>query len=96
MHGICELLDAAAPRDDGQSHTSAITFVEDRPGHDYRYAIDPAKIERELGWKAEETFATGLKKTVDWYLKNEMWWLPLRLKTYSGERLGLIKKSAAA
>ena len=96
VHGICELLDAAAPRDDGQSHTSAITFVEDRPGHDYRYAIDPAKIERELGWKAEETFATGLKKTVDWYLKNEMWWLPLRLKTYSGERLGLIKKSAAA
>lgn len=96
VHTICELLDEAAPRDDGQSHTAAISFVEDRPGHDYRYAINPEKIERELGWKAEETFATGLKKTVDWYLTNEMWWLPLRLKTYSGERLGLIKKSAAA
>jgi dTDP-glucose 4,6-dehydratase len=96
VHQICELLDEAAPRDDGASHTSAITFVEDRPGHDYRYAIDPSKIERELGWKAQETFETGLKKTVQWYLNNEMWWLPLRLKAYSGERLGLIKKSAAA
>ena len=96
VHQICELLDAAAPRDDGASHTAAISFVEDRPGHDYRYAINPDKIERELGWKAQETFATGLAKTVDWYLSNEMWWLPLRLKTYSGERLGIIKKSAAA
>ena len=97
VHAICELLDEAAPRADGTSHTSAITFVEDRPGHDYRYAIDPSKIERELGWKAQETFATGLKRTVDWYLTNEMWWLPLRLKTYTGERLGLVKaKSAAA
>jgi dTDP-glucose 4,6-dehydratase len=96
VHQICELLDEAAPRDDGASHTSAIAFVEDRPGHDYRYAIDPRKIERELGWKVQETFETGLKKTVQWYLNNEMWWLPLRLKAYSGERLGLIKKSAAA
>jgi dTDP-glucose 4,6-dehydratase len=96
VHKICELLDAAAPRDDETSHTSAINFVEDRPGHDYRYAIDPSKIEFELGWKAQETFETGLKKTVAWYLENEMWWLPLRLKTYSGERLGLIKKTAAA
>lgn len=96
VHTICELLDEAAPRDDDLSHTAAITFVEDRPGHDYRYAIDPSKIENELGWRAEETFATGLKKTVDWYLTNEMWWLSLRLKSYSGERLGLIKKSAAA
>lgn len=96
VHTICELLDEAAPRDDGLSHAAAITFVEDRPGHDYRYAIDPSKIENELGWRAEETFATGLKKTVDWYLTNEMWWLSLRLKSYSGERLGLIKMSAAA
>jgi dTDP-glucose 4,6-dehydratase len=96
VHKICELLDDAAPRDDEASHTSAITFVEDRPGHDYRYAIDPSKIEFELGWKARETFETGMKKTVAWYLENEMWWLPLRLKTYSGERLGLIKKAAAA
>ena len=63
--------------------------------HDYRYAIDPSKIERELGWKAQESFESGLKKTVSWYLTNEMWWLPLRLKTYAGERLGLLRKSAA-
>ncbi len=96
VHKICELLDTAAPREDGASHTAAIHFVEDRPGHDFRYAIDPSKIERELGWRAEETFETGLAKTVAWYLEQEMWWLPLRLKAYSGERLGLIKKSAAA
>ena len=96
VHKICELLDTLAPREDETSHTAAITLVEDRPGHDYRYAIDPSKIERDLGWKAKETFETGLDKTVRWYLANEMWWLPLRLKTYSGERLGLIKKSAAA
>lgn len=95
VHAICEVLDEAAPREDGSSHTAAITFVDDRPGHDFRYAIDPGKIERELGWKAQETFATGLQKTVAWYLENELWWLPLRLKAYSGERLGLIKKSAA-
>ena len=96
VHKICELLDEAAPREDGTSHTAAINFVDDRPGHDYRYAIDPAKIERELGWHARETFAIGIEKTVTWYLENEEWWLPLRLKAYSGERLGLIKKSAAA
>lgn len=96
VHGICALLDDTAPRDDGFFHAAAIGFVEDRPGRDYRYAIDPSKIEGQLGWTARETFETGLKRTVDWYLSNEMWWLPLRLKTYSGERLGLIKKRAAA
>ena len=96
VHGICAHLDETAPREDGLSHAAAISFVEDRPGHDYRYAIDPTKIERKLGWTARETFDTGLKKTVDWYLANEMWWLPLRLKTYAGERLGLIKKKSAA
>ncbi len=80
VHKICELLDDAQPRDDGQSHTAAINFVEDRPGHDFRYAIDPTKIETELGWRAQETFDSGLNKTVDWYLTNEMWWLPLRRK----------------
>ncbi len=96
VHAICELLDAKRPREDGQSHTSAINFVEDRPGHDFRYAIDPSKLERELGWRAEETFETGLAKTVDWYLGNEMWWLPLRLKAYQGERLGLENKPKTA
>ncbi len=96
VHKICEMLDDLSPREDGASHTSGITFVEDRPGHDYRYAIDSSKIERELGWAAKETFDTGLQKTVDWYVTNEMWWMPLRLKTYSGERLGLIKKKKSA
>lgn len=96
VHGICALLDDCAPRDDGLSHAASISFVEDRPGHDYRYAIDPTKIERDLGWTPEETFEAGLKKTVDWYMTNEMWWLPLRLKAYAGERLGIVKKRAAA
>ena len=96
VHKICELLDASRPRDDGASHMAAITLVEDRPGHDFRYAIDPSKVERELGWKALETFETGLEKTVGWYLSNEMWWLPLRLKSYSGERLGLLKAAAVS
>lgn len=96
VHKICELLDEARPREDGQSHTAAITLVEDRPGHDFRYAIDPSKLESRLGWKAQETFESGLAKTVSWYLENEMWWLPLRLKSYQGERLGLIRKSVAA
>ena len=96
VHKICELLDASRPRDDGASHMAAITLVEDRPGHDFRYAIDPTKVERELGWKALETFETGLEKTVGWYLSNEMWWLPLRLKSYSGERLGLLKAAAVS
>ena len=64
-------------------------FVEDRPGHDFRYAIDPAKLETELGWQASETFETGIEKTIDWYLSNESWWMPLRLRRYTGERLGL-------
>ena len=96
VHKICELLDEKAPREDGASYTAAIAFVEDRPGHDFRYAIDPSKIERELGWRSTETFESGLEKTVAWYLSNEMWWMPLRLKSYSGERLGIIKKAATA
>ncbi len=96
VHKICELLDEAQKRDDGQSHTAAIMFVEDRPGHDFRYAIDPTNIERELGWKPQETFEPGLAKTIAWYLENEMWWLPLCLKAYQGERLGLIKMPATA
>jgi dTDP-glucose 4,6-dehydratase len=64
--------------------------VTDRPGHDHRYAIDASKLERELGWRAEETFSSGLGKTVQWYLDNEWWWSPLRKKVYGGERIGLI------
>jgi dTDP-glucose 4,6-dehydratase len=88
VKGICSALDQLNP--DGVPHARHITFVTDRPGHDHRYAIDATKLERELGWKAEETFATGLAKTVQWYLENEWWWSPLRKKVYSGERIGLI------
>ncbi len=89
VRAICAQLDALKPRGDGKPHDSAITFVTDRPGHDFRYAIDPQKIEREIGWHAQENFETGIEKTVRWYLGNEAWWRPLREKRYDGERLGL-------
>jgi dTDP-glucose 4,6-dehydratase len=89
VKGICSALDQLNP--DGFPHARHITFVTDRPGHDRRYAIDATKLERELGWRADETFTTGLAKTVQWYLENEWWWSPLRKKVYGGERIGLIK-----
>jgi dTDP-glucose 4,6-dehydratase len=70
---ICAILDALQPRPDGKSYTEQITFVKDRPGHDRRYAIDASKIERELGWRPAETFETGIRKTVAWYLDNPSW-----------------------
>jgi dTDP-glucose 4,6-dehydratase len=73
VHTICHRLDAVRPRADGQSYTSQITFVKDRPGHDRRYAIDARKIERELGWRPLETFESGITKTIDWYLANAQW-----------------------
>jgi dTDP-glucose 4,6-dehydratase len=88
VKAICSALDRLNPN--GGPHDRHISYVIDRPGHDHRYAIDASKIERELGWKAEETFATGLSKTVRWYLDNESWWSPLRKKVYAGERIGLV------
>ena len=93
---ICATLDELVPRHSREggnpsSYSELITFVSDRPGHDMRYAIDAGKIERELGWKPEETFATGLRKTVQWYLDNKWWWEPLRDK-YQRQRLGLAAK----
>ena len=73
VHIVCDLLDELRPRDDGNSYRDQITFVTDRPGHDRRYAIDARKIERELGWKPAETFETGIRKTVQWYLDNQAW-----------------------
>jgi dTDP-glucose 4,6-dehydratase len=70
---ICAILDELQPRNDGKSYVEQITFVKDRPGHDRRYAINASKIERELGWKPAETFETGIRKTVQWYLDNPIW-----------------------
>ncbi len=73
VHTICGLLDELRPRSDGKSYREQVTYVTDRPGHDRRYAIDAGKIESELGWKPEETFETGIRKTVQWYLDNQDW-----------------------
>ena len=91
VEAICDQLDRIRPSE--SSRRDLITFVQDRPGHDQRYAIDATKLETELGWKAEENFETGLARTIDWYLANEAWWRPLRDKVYSGERLGLTAKA---
>ena len=73
VNTLCAILDELKPRADGQSYATQITFVQDRPGHDRRYAIDARKLEKELGWKPQETFETGIKKTVQWYLDNQEW-----------------------
>jgi len=70
---ICQILDEVKPKNDGSSYRSQITYVKDRPGHDRRYAIDATKLEKELGWKPAETFETGIRKTVQWYLDNQEW-----------------------
>ena len=85
VEAICDLVDA---RLGGGPRRDLITFVEDRPGHDRRYAIDPSRIERELGWRAEHGFETGLAETVDWFLANDWWWRPIRDGKYAGGRLG--------
>ncbi len=73
VHTLCAVLDELQPRADGQPYASQITYVKDRPGHDRRYAIDARKIERDLGWKPQETFETGIRKTVQWYLSHQDW-----------------------
>ena len=88
VEAICDLLDQRRPLASGQPRRSLIAFVADRPGHDRRYAIDPAKIERELGWRADHSFEAGLAETIDWFLANESWWRPIRDGYYSGARLG--------
>jgi dTDP-glucose 4,6-dehydratase len=85
---ICELLDRKAPRLDGLPYASQITYVTDRPGHDRRYAIDCSKLQRELGWAPRESFATGIDKTVDWYLTHRDWASEITSKRYARERLG--------
>ena len=90
VHLVCELLEELAPnKPQGiQHYKDLITFVTDRPGHDVRYAIDATKIKKELSWVPEETFESGMKKTVQWYLANRDWWQRIRDGIYKGERLG--------
>ncbi|MFQ3671317.1 MAG: GDP-mannose 4,6-dehydratase, partial [Verrucomicrobiia bacterium] len=90
VHLLCDLLDRKKPRPDHSSYRTLITHVPDRPGHDRRYAIDCSKIQNELGWKPLETFATGLEKTVDWYLQNRPWADDITQKRYRRERLGTL------
>ena len=100
VHTLCEILQELAPPSDSAGFVGAtsvainhyqdlITFVKDRPGHDMRYAIDASKIERELGWSPEETFESGIRKTVQWYLENETWWQRVQDGSYQGQRLGV-------
>lgn len=88
VHTLCDLLDALKPRSDGASYRNQITFVTDRPGHDARYAIDASKIKNTLGWEPSETFETGLRKTVTWYLEHQDWCQRVMDGSYRGERLG--------
>jgi dTDP-glucose 4,6-dehydratase len=85
---ICSLLDQKSPRSDGKRYATQITYVADRPGHDRRYAIDCAKIQKELGWSPAENFTTGISKTVDWYLTHRSWASDITTKKYARERLG--------
>ncbi|MDT3253265.1 dTDP-glucose 4,6-dehydratase [Serratia sp. root2] len=91
VHSICDLLEELAPnKPQGvEKYRDLITYVKDRPGHDMRYAIDAGKIDRELGWRPQETFESGIRKTVSWYLNNETWWRRVQDGSYAGERLGL-------
>jgi dTDP-glucose 4,6-dehydratase len=88
VRALCAILDDELPQSPHRPHERLITFVDDRPGHDLRYAMDDAKIRRELGWRPAESLATGLRRTVRWYLDNRQWWEPIRSGRYRGERLG--------
>jgi dTDP-glucose 4,6-dehydratase len=89
VEAVCGILDRVAPNGGGRRR-DLIRFVPDRPGHDFRYAIDPRKIRGELGWRALEPFDAALEKTVTWYLANQAWWGKLRSGVYRGERLGVL------
>ena len=93
---ICALLDEMMPGSPYRPHRNLITFVTDRPGHDRRYAMDATKIRRELRWQPRESFETGLRKTVAWYLDNRWWWEPIWSEKYRGARLGAVTQVAAA
>ena len=93
VHTLCDLIEEMRPEKPATvaRYRDLITYVADRPGHDLRYAIDASKIQRELGWTPQETFESGMRKTVQWYLDNALWWRRVRDGSYRGERLGLGK-----
>ena len=88
VNTVCSILDELKPAKNAKSYRHQIKFVKDRPGHDYRYAINAEKIEKELNWLPGESFETGIRKTIEWYLENENWWRMIQNKTYKQERLG--------
>ena len=87
---ICNILDEIKPSTHLKSYMELITFVTDRPGHDFRYAIDSSKLKNELNWQPKETFESGIKKTINWYLENQVWWKQIQNNTYQQERLGVL------
>jgi dTDP-glucose 4,6-dehydratase len=89
VQAVCAILDELRPRADGQPYATQIAYVADRPGHDKRYAIDASRIKDELGWTPAETFETGIRKTVAWYLANEAWWRPIVAERQADQRRGL-------
>ena len=89
VESICSILDKLRPADSGESYRELITYVKDRPGHDYRYSIDSTRIKNELNWEPKESFDTGLIKTIKWYLKNDLWWKKIQNHVYKQERLGV-------
>jgi dTDP-glucose 4,6-dehydratase len=89
VKAICTILDELRPRDDSQPYARQVTYVADRPGHDKRYAIDASRIAGELGWRPRETFESGIRKTVAWYLDNEAWWRPILAERQADRRRGL-------
>ena len=89
---ICQKMDELAHRKNGENYEELITYVTDRPGHDFRYAIDATKISNELGWQPKENFETGIEKTIRWYLENRAWWQAIQNNTYQQERLGVVSE----
>ena len=88
VNTICSIIDKQRPLENDRSYSDQVRFVKDRPGHDFRYAINAEKIQKELNWFPAESFETGIEKTVDWYIENENWWRMIQNKTYKQERLG--------
>jgi len=90
VNTICKIMDELKPRKNGEKYSKLITYVKDRPGHDFRYAIDASKIKDKLNWEPKENFESGIKKTIQWYLENEQWWKSIQDNSYQQERLGVI------